>query len=335
MGDIYVKDYQEKLIRLKVNLYNSSDKISSQSEIMDYLNNFLSNNFDQIKFDDIHKTLYYKVYTLFVVLFFIEINKFFLFKKNVNFQNINEIFLKFNLEKQLENIIIINDIIWDLLDICSNNILFYNYLKLKIIKIFLENINFEYLSINFGIKNVDIKFMDYKEKIKKLNNTILEYEDKLNMIEGDENIINEKNCSLEILEILKKGLKVKEFIIKFNLSELSEQNEENFQSVQEYIINYFNYGLDLTSPEYLQLKQIYKTLEIDMNVAAPTITNKKEYEIKKYINLYNECINGKYHGKEIYYKDIDEIENEEDEDEDEDDDKDERILDIYLLKNKN
>ncbi len=50
----------------------------------------------------------------------------------------------------------------------------------------------------------------------------------MNKIEGDENIINEKNFYLPILEILKKGLKVKEFIIKFNLSELFEQpNEEN------------------------------------------------------------------------------------------------------------
>ena len=43
LGDIYVNDYQEKLILLKENLYNSNNKISSQSEIIDNLNHFLEN----------------------------------------------------------------------------------------------------------------------------------------------------------------------------------------------------------------------------------------------------------------------------------------------------
>ena len=310
LGDIYINEYQDELIRLKENLYNSNEKYSSQYIIINSLDQFLSKNFDQIKFDDIHKTLYYKVYTLYIVLFFIEINKLFLFKKNFNFQEINEIFLKFNLENKLQNIITINDIIWELLDICSDNILFYNYLKLKIIKFFFENINFEFLSINFGIKNVDEKLMDYKNNIEKLKKTILEYENKLKKIEEDnENIKNEKNSSLSILQSLEKGLKVKEFLIKFNSLELFQQNndEKNFKEVDEYLSNYINYGLDLTSIEYIQLKQIYKILEIKKQDAS-TVINENEDEITNYINLYKNCINGNYNGKEEYYSDTEEIE---------------------------
>ena len=314
LGDIYVNEYQDELIRLKDNLYNSNDKYSQQYMIINSLDQFLSKNFDQIKFDDIHKTLYYKVYTLYNVLFFIEINKLFLFKKNVNFQEINEIFLKFNLEKKLQNIITINDIIWELLDICSDNILLYNYLKLKIIKLFFENINFMYLSINFGIKNVDEKLMDYKKNIEKLKKTILEYENKLKKIEeDDENIKNEKNISLSILQNLEKGLEVKEFIIEFKSSKSFKKNKrENFEKVNNYLNNYLKYGLDLNSIEYIQLKQIYKILNIILEETGSNhshISNEdKEDEIYNYINLYKECINGEYHGKEEYYKDTDEIE---------------------------
>ena len=321
LEDIYINNYQEKLIHLKENLYNNSNKYSCQLEIIKYLDQFLS-NFDQTKFDDKYKTLYYKVYTLYVVLFFIEINKLILFKKNISFKEINEIVLDFNLEKKIENIkFTISDIIWELLDICSSNILFYNYLKLKIIKIFFENINFSYLSINFGIVKFSEKLMDYQKTINKLETTILEYINKLKEIGGNENIIGERNINLSFLEKLKKGLKVKKFITDFNLLGLSNHSaEEYIKDAQEYLINYFNYDLELTSPEYIQLQQIYKTLETYLNNAAPTITNEDEYEINKYVNMVKECINGKYHGKQDYTKDIDEIDNDQEDDEDNKDD---------------
>ena len=202
LGDIYNKEYQEKLIQLKENLYSSNDKYSSQLEIIKYLDKFLS-KFDQSKFDN-SKSLYYKVYTLYIILFFIEINKLILIKKNINFKEIQNIISDFNLEKKIENIKFnISNIIWELLDVCSSNILFYNYLKLKIIKIFFENINFDYLSINFEI-NFSSKLNDYEKTINKLENTIKEYKNKLNEIKGNVNIIDERNINLSFLRKKKK-----------------------------------------------------------------------------------------------------------------------------------
>ena len=312
LEDFYNNDYQEKLIILKENLYNSKDKYSTQLEIMKYLDEFLS-NFDQTKFDDT-KTLYYKVYTLYVILFFIELNKLILFKKNINFEEIKKIILDFNLEKKIENIkFIVSDIIWELIDICSSNILFYNYVKLKIIKIFFENIKFDYISLNFGINNFLTKLEDYKKTINKLENTILEYKNKLKDIEGNE-IIDERNINLSYLEKIEKGLKIKKFITDFNSSNLSNpSNLSNqaafkaaFNDVQIYLVNYFDYNIEIDSPEYLCLKQIYKTLEISLNT-APNFTPQVEEEINKYVKIYKEVVNGRYHGKQLYVSDIDEI----------------------------
>ena len=80
--------------------------------------------------------------------------------------------------------------------------------------------------------------------------------------------------------------------------------------------------MELTSPEYIQLQQIYKTLETYLNNAAPAITNEDECEIKKYVNMVKECINGKYHGKQEYSVDIDEIDNDQEDNEDNEDNED-------------
>ena len=308
LEDIYTNVYRENFIHLKENLYNSKDKFSSQLEIIKYLDQFLS-NFDQTKFDDKDKTLYYKVYTLYVVLFFIEINNLIIFKKDISFEQINKIVLYFNLEQKIENIKFeISDIIWELLDICNNNLIFYNYLKLKIIKILFEKINYDYLSINFGIKDFSKKLIDYKKTIKKLEDTILEYINRLKEINGNKKIIDERDINLSFLDKLKKGIKVKKFILDFNSSDFSAQTVNiYYNDCQEFQINYFNYGLELNSPEYLQLQTICKTLETYLNNAAPTIANDDEYEIKKYIDMVRECINGKYHGKHTYVDEIDEI----------------------------
>ena len=107
--DIYKNIYQENLIKLKENLYKSNDKYMNQLEVIKYLDAFLS-NFDQNKFDS--QTIYYKVYTLYVVFFFIEINKLINYKKNIGFDDISKIVNDFKLEQNFENIKFkINDII--------------------------------------------------------------------------------------------------------------------------------------------------------------------------------------------------------------------------------
>ena len=73
-------------------------------------------------------------------------------------------------------------------------------------------------------------------------------------LSGNENIVSERDINLSFLEKLKKGLKVKKFILDFNSSDITNQAAEvYYNDCQEFQINYFNYGFELNSPEYLQL----------------------------------------------------------------------------------
>ena len=303
--DIYKKKYQENLIKLKENLYKSNDKYMEQLKILEYLEEFLS-HFDQKKFDN--QTLYYKVYTLYVVFFFIEINKLINFKKNIDFNEISKIVIDYKLEQKIEDIKFkINDIIWEILDICNSNKLFYDYFKLKIIKILLEQINYNYFSINFAI-DFSNKLKDYKEKINELDKEILKYIAKIeNMKEENENIKNEKNILLSHLKKCQKGIEVRNFIIDFNLKGYSDElREEYSKKCEEFQINYFDYDIKFDSPEYLQLQQMYKFLQLTNRGAAPTTIKDEVY---KYVDMYKNCINGKYHGKQTYLEDLDKEDN--------------------------
>ena len=308
---IYKNNYQEKLIKLKEKLYISKDKYSNQLEIIKYLDEFLS-NFDQTKFDN--QTIYYKVYTLYVVFFFMEINRLINFIKNLKFNDISQIVKHYKLEQKFENIkFYVNDIVWELLDICNSNKLFYNFFKLKIIKILLEKINYNYLSINFSIDFTN-KLNDYKETITELDNEILKYIKKLENIEDNEDLKNEKKINLLHLKKCQKGLEVKKFIVDFNLSGYSDELREIYlKKCEDFQLNYFDYGMDLHSPEYLQLQQIYKILQLSDTGAAPISIKDEVY---RYVEMYKECINGTYHGKQIYAEDLDKDDSEDiDEDE--------------------
>lgn len=81
--EIYDKKYKRELIELKINLYQSSkieDKYTYQTKVIKHIAQFLT-NFNQTKFIDDKKLNY--IYTLYVILFFIEINRlrtFFIFQ---------------------------------------------------------------------------------------------------------------------------------------------------------------------------------------------------------------------------------------------------------------
>jgi hypothetical protein len=115
-------------------------------------------------------------------------------------------------------------------------------------------------------------------------------------IEGDKKIIDERNINL------------------FGLT-----NHKALEDVQIFLFNYFDYGIGLDSPEYVCLKQIFKTLEISLNNNSPLITEDVKYEITKedqdkidnYVTMFKECFYGSYHGRQSYVTDIDGIEEEE------------------------
>ena len=308
--EIYNSIYQKEIIELKENLFNSKDKFNEQMKIVKHLNKFLS-NFDQTKFDK--HSLYSKEYTLHVIVLFIEINKLINFKKDINFKEMSKIVLDFHLEQKIETIKFnINDIIWELLDLCNSNKMLYNYLKLKVFKILLESINYEYLSINFDI-DFRNKLILYKKIIENLKETIIKYKNLIEEISGNEDIINEKKINLSHLQKVESGLEIKEFIVSFYLKEYPlESINEYSQKCENFQLYYCNYDLDLHSPEYLQLQKIYKELQLYVNGPAPISTVKDE--VYKYVDMVKKCINGTYHGKQDY---IDELDREDEEDNDE------------------
>ena len=112
----------------------------------------------------------------------------------------------------------------------------------------------------------------------------------------------------------KKGLEVRKFIIDFHLLGYSDELIEKYsQKCEDYQLNYLDYSMELHSPEYLQLQQIYKILQLTTNKGAAPINIKDE--VYKYVEMYKDCINGTYHGKQCY---VDDLDKEDDEDIDED-----------------
>ena len=112
-----------------------------------------------------------------------------------------------------------------------------------------------------------------------------------------------------------KGLEVRKFIIDFHLLGNSDELlDTNSKKCEDYQLNYLDYGMELHSPEYLQLQQIYKIMQLTTNNGAAPINIKDE--VYKYVEMYKDCINGTYHGKQCYIDDLDKDDTEDiDEDE--------------------
>ena len=299
-------EYQKNIIELKKDLILSKNKYEIQYEIVQTINEFLC-KFKEVKSNNIN----YNIYSLYLIFFFYEINNLINLKENINIKEIIQLNDNFKIENKLEIIKLeIKDIIWEMLDIFNTNILFYNYLKLIIIELLLQNVEYNISILDFSIDFSGLnegKLNEYKKIIKDIKLTLEEYRLKLDKIRID--IIEvEKNNVLNNIKRYYNILEIKEFIVKFYLLLNNRQidriyNLEMKEKCNHYISNFYEYYLKINSDEFLKLKEISYILELEeINNPSP---NPTYVNSQQYIQMFKEMVNGKYHGKQDYIDIID------------------------------
>ena len=283
----YDGENQKEIIKLKEKLVtNNIDKYQTQMEIIKKIDNFLS-KFDKEKIRPKQNDTNYKIYSLYIVFFFHEINNLFKYKTNFTKNDIDKIIDEFKLENKLEIINSrIDEIIWEILDIVDSNELFYNSLKLIIIDI-LSSINIEYKLyqiLDFSI-DISLKLKEYKKIISDIKLNLLEYKSILNGI-TIEDLEKEKKLLLLKNENYWNILEVKKYILSYYINKDEFlNNHENITEYKKFMDNLPFYNIELDSPEYIKLKEIYKNFQSKIS----------EKEIIDYLKIYKEIINGRYH----------------------------------------
>ncbi len=298
--------YQENMIKLKNDLFQSQNKYSIQYTIVQTINEFLC-KFKEVKSNNIN----YNIYSLYLIFFFYEINNLLNLKENINIKEIIQLKDDFKIENKLEIIKSeLKDIIWEILDIFNTNILFYNYLKLIVIELLLQNVQYKICLLNFSVDFVGLnqeKLNEYKTIIKDITLTLEEYRLKLDKIRID-NIDVEKNNVLNMIKLYNNNLEIKEFIVDFylllnNIGNEVFNNPATKNKCNRYLSNFYDYNLEIDSAEFLKLKEMSYNFEInDTNNPAP---NPNYENSRNYIQMFREMVNGKYHGKQDYIGAID------------------------------
>ena len=312
---LYDLNFLKEVINLKEKLNDgNNNKYNIQYQILSVIDEFLT------KFSE-NKKMDYKVYSLYLVFFFYELNNLFDYRDiNINDNN-NEIFEKFKIKKKIETIIIeINDIIWEILDLFyiennnednskDNKKLkkkeFYEELKLIIIENLLTDVQYKiYSVIDFSI-DYSQKLVEYHKIIEEMNFKLIGYK---HLLLNEKNIMNAEIKRLfdEIIKF-QKCLEVKKYIIDYNLDTAHRtlyEFEKIKEKCEEYVNNYHFYYFNIDSPEILILK----------NISDEYNSNFSQENIQKYIEKYKKIIKGKYHAKQNYVGVLDKNDDEDDED---------------------
>lgn len=298
--------YQENIIKLKKELIGSQNKYEIQYQVVQMVNEFLC-KFKEVKSNNIN----YNIYSLYLIFFFHEINNLLHLKENINIKEIIQIVDDFQIENKIEIIKSeIKDIIWEMLDILNTNILFYNYLKIVIIEILLQNVQYNICILDFSIDFLDINketLTEYKIIIRDNNLTLNEYKLKLDEIRID-TIDVEKNNVLSMIQKYSNNLEIKDFIVDFYLKiNIIIDNLINFLEMKNkcnfYLSKFYEYNLEIDSHEYLKLKEIsyiFESGETNHPAPNPYLANSQQY-----IQMYKIMVRGRYHGKQDYIGRID------------------------------
>lgn len=293
---LFDREYQKRIIDLKNQLNNTQEKYKIQKEIVKVIDELLHILKEQ------KKEIKYKIYSLYLVYYFYEINNLFRYKENLDEKEIIDLIIELDLEKKIEIVMEeIKEIIWEIIDIFNDKKLFYNYIKITSIEILFMNIQYQLIFVDFS-NNFIPKIKNYKKIIADINLNLSEYESILKDIQIDILKLKKEMC-IENIKKYKKKLEIKQFIIDFYSSN-NKCHEVTLDKCNDYILNYFYYDLTLQSTDFLKLKEI--SFIIRMNNYG---INLSEQNFQKYKNLLKFKIYGEYHGKKEYIDNVDRSDN--------------------------